>query len=248
MKKFVVISFSLFLFSVCCINTAKVSYADQSINSEIVLRVTKDDIYFYSSQDFKDSDRFFKLTKTYFLIGADVGNSYCVRYKSDTAMELRGYVKKSDVEVYSDPRPNLIYPEIFAICQGILSFYLNAGDTVPKFSERVTNLDCYGIITHDNNEYILIYYSGSFNSGLFYVNYKDVSYTKPAIHPIPIKSSAVGENNNEKGDDETQPAESNSNVNEIIQIVIIAAVVIFALLVVYLMFRPGNLKYNKPKE
>ena len=235
------------MFSFCCAATAKICYADQSLNDEIVLRVTSDDVYFYSSNAFKDSDRYFKLTKTYFLIGTEITDGYFVRYKNDTPLELRGYVKKSEVEVYKEQKPSLIYPEISAISQGILSFYACAGDTLPKFSERVTNLECYGKITHNNKEYILVYYAGTYYNGLFYVNANDVSYIEPQIHPIPIKSADVDDNNNGDGE-QSQNSDNPTNIDEIIQIVIIAAIVLFALLVVYLMFKPGNLKYKKNKE
>ena len=246
MKKISVITLSIILLSFCCLGTVKVSYANQ--NNEVVLRVLEDNVYFYSSSELKDSDRYFKLTKTYFLIGIDNGDSYYVRYKSDTQMELLGYVKKAEVEVYEEQKPSLIYPEIFAVCQGILSFYTKAGDEKPMFSANATvNLSCYGKIMLNNTEYILVYYSDAFYNGLFYIKSNAVNYLEPATHPIPIKSVEIDDNDNDS-DANTKNNDSNTNINEIIQIVIILAIVVFALLVVYLMFRPGNLKYQKPKE
>ena len=242
MKKVSVIFLSVIIFSFSCIDAAKVSYSKES--DEIVLRVLEDNIYFYSSQEFLISDRYFKLTRTYFLIGESSGDGYYVRYKSGTPLELRGFVKKTDVEVYKEQTPSLIYPDIFAISQGILSFYSKPGDPVPKFSERVNNLECYGKLTFNNKEYVLVYYPGN---GLFYVNLNDVNYMEPAVHPVPIKSAGVEENNN-GGNDEKNNPDNNTNINEIIQIVIIAAIVVFALLIVYLMFKPGSLKYQKPKD
>jgi len=170
---------------------------------------------------------------------------YFVRYKKDTPMEIMGYVKKSDVTVYDQDIPSLIYPEISATCQSTLQF-LYTGTFKPKFSAGVTSLECYGKITSNNVNYALVYYSGPVNSGPYYVNLNDLTYIEPAAHPIPVQTDIVPDDGG--GDAAQNPQKTPSNANEIVQIIIISAIVVFALLVVYLMFKPGNLKYQKPKD
>lgn len=223
------------------------NFAKADGNTDLILRVEKDDIYFYYRPDFKEESKLFLTTKTYFLKGNDLGDYYSVEYKKSTNAEIFGYVKKSDVKIYDEGIPSVLYPEFKAKTDKALLTLYEIGTLQPKFSENFpenTYFNCYGKLVKDNKTYMLINYEGQTNySGPYYVNYNDLTVEEPKEHPIPLK---VISNNPEPDpvtpDDNTKKS---SNSNEIIQILIILAIIIFAIVIVYFMFKPGGYKYKK---
>lgn len=209
-------------------------------NAEIVLRIVSDDVYFYRNYDFKENSKMFLLTKTYFIIGIDCGDYYSVQYKKDTTAEIRGYVKKSEVEVYDDGIPTLIYPEYKATTTNYLTFY-DIKTYKPCFSDDIETLDCYGKNTNENKFYMLINYEGFGYNGPYYVNCNLLDVTEPRVHPIPLKVVSAETNPGTEKNEVVKPP----NNDETIQIIIILIIIVFAVAVVYFVFRPNNYKYKK---
>lgn len=236
------------IFSLAYASPKKTASADGG--AEVVLRVEKDNVYFYSSHDFLEAHKLFLLVKTYFLIGVDMGDYFAVQYKKDTDAEISGFVKKSDVEIYNDGVPSLLYPVFKAeTTRTFLPLFcdINIIESLDGYTKNLT--DFYGEITINGETYIRAYYNGPVRfgtfevNGSFYVKCSELEITEPEAHPIPLKVISENPGKNPDGDNT-----ASNNSNEAVQIIIIIAVIIFAVAVVYFMFKPNNYKYKRNKD
>lgn len=223
-------------------------------------RVLKDNVYIYKNPEMAEQDKIFTLTLSYYVFIIDTGVSgdyYEVQYQ-DTAngyYALTGFVKKDSVTLWNSPSAPY-YPVISAVFLKSSYIYQLAGGTSQILGMAVSgqNVKCYGSIYNESEDMYYYYLRSGTNFG--YAAAQDLNVTLPAVHadpmptptPSPTQSPGPSQNNNPDTTKNPTGLFGGTGNDNTLQILLIAAICIPALIIVYLMFKPSKkTRYNFKK-
>ena len=211
----------------------KSAYAYRAEYGQLTVRILADDVYLYRNALVSDENKMFLLTKSYYLIAYEIGDSlfYEVEYQStqDGYIPTMGYVLKSQVRsTPSDSSPVLA-------CT-------TAGQS----------LLIYGFLPlEDGTRYAFVRYGSKV--GYIRAESLDIAAITPHPNPLPTPDPPdvdPGGDETPGGDTTTDPDPEPSTDTPVfdtkMQIILIVAIVIPALFIAYLMFRPGRKNKQAP--
>ncbi len=218
-------------------------------------RVLKHDALLYKNDTLAEEDVYFNLPYSYYVVILSHDSEkgcYQVEYQdfAEGYSKVVGYVKEDDLVVWENPTEPL-YANIPATA--VSAGYLHAGpDSSSQKLLLISHgqkLKIYGSYYSEKDD--LVYYYVIFSSQYAgYVPATILDVTNPGLHPDPIptppptqppqtphpSSSPGGQNQ------EPKPPQGDDSL---LQIILIAAICVPALIVVYLMFKPSRrVKYN----
>jgi hypothetical protein len=223
-------------------------------------RVLKDGVLLYRDTSFSESSALFSLTKSYYVYVLDVNtaeNYYTVEYHTtgNGYVKLTDcFVKKTDLTVWNNPTPPY-YPEISATLKSDTAIY-----PTPAISEDIVgykfknnqSFKLYGSIknTAENSDYYFIMFYNpdvGWRNGYIPAANLDVTLPSPHSDPMPTPTPTPTPTPSVNSAQPSMPPIS-ENKDSLIQILLIAAICIPALIIVYLMFRPSKKTGRNYKE
>ena len=218
-------------------------------------RVLKDGVIIYLNPTLQDNDALFTLTKSYYVEIIDVNTTddyYIVDYqKSENGYQgLIGYVKKTDITIWAAATVPY-YPDISATAINNTFIYQEAdASSQGKAVIKNQSVKLYGSFYNEDEG--VLYYFANFINNLGYIPAQMLNFTQPALHsdpmptptPTPTPVPTVKPPTNSA--DDLPPISGNKD--SLLQIILISAICIPALIIVYLMFRPSKkIKRNYKK-
>ncbi|MDD4003219.1 MAG: hypothetical protein PHE12_03400, partial [Clostridia bacterium] len=244
MKK---LSFAIILFCLCAL-------APFAINARALApkagfaRVLEENVMLYRTPQLSEDKIFFTLPKTYYLKIIDLnveGDCYQAEYQANENgyVNIIGYVKKEQVTVWDKQPGEPLYPEISAQALSYAPVYQNAAISEIKvnvFSGQTVKL--YGSVYNAEEDILYFYvlyanYEGYVQASMFNItlppNHSDPLPTPPPEDTPPPEETASPTNS-------PNPSGTQDDRDSLVQILLIAAICIPALIIVYLMFRPSK--------
>ncbi len=213
-------------------------------------RALKDGIVLYRDTTLSESAALFTLTKTYYVYIHDINtaeNYYAVEYQqaANGYVNILGYVRKSDIKVWDSPNAPY-YPDISATVINSTSLYTEPAlsDTVMFIPKSSQVLKLYGSIFNEE-ENTLYYYVIMLGNRDGYIPAPMLDITLPAAHPDPMPTptptpTPTPSTSNPNGSGNPEGGDNTGGKDSLLQILLIAAICIPALIIVYLMFRPSK--------
>lgn len=211
-------------------------------------RVLKEGVCLYRNPGLEQPDIMFTLTVSYYVFILDINtaaNCYEVEYQdnSNGYVKIIGYVNKQDVSLAESPAAPY-YPVIAGRLIKNSFVYQTAGANSQILVSAMLNqnVKCYGSLYNEAEE--KFYYYVKLGSEFGYIAGEAIDVTLPSQHPDPMPTAAP-----------TAPPQNEATVKPIttgkqnfdltkgdntLQILLIAAICIPALIIVYLMFKPSK--------
>lgn len=235
----------------------KSAYAYRAEYGQLTVRILADDVYLYRNALVSDENKMFLLTKSYYLIAYEIGDSlfYEVEYQStqDGYIPTMGYVLKSQVTL-SEDTPELIFPKITASAVTNEMVRSTPSDSSPVLACTTAgqSLLIYGFLPlEDGTRYAFVRYGSKV--GYIRAESLDIAAITPHPNPLPTPDPPdvdPGGDETPGGDNTTDPDPEPSTDTPVfdtkMQIILIVAIVIPALFIAYLMFRPGRKNKQAP--
>ena len=208
--------------------------------STVTLRILEEDVMLYKNPTGLPSDELFAMTKGYFAVASEYDESFWqVTYQNaeNGYVPVIGYLKKEQAEVYTDPAPELLYPDFSATALFNNTFlYENCGgsDVIGVLVKGQT-AKCYGFRSHGEEIYVYAKCGNLFG----YLPCSKLSLTEIPEHPVPLPQDPAEElpPDEDPGEDEPEPKDDK------LQILLILAIVIPSLLIIYVMLRPRKKRF-----
>lgn len=247
MKKAAILLFTVFSI---LISLFPLSHSSHAASSTGYGRVLTDGVIFYRDNTLSTDSALFTLTKSYYVFIHDINtteNYYTVEYQQSGGgyLSIIGFVKKTDLKVWDAPSQPY-YPEITATVLNGTALYRRpslASEPILFISKGSQTLKLYGSIFNaaENALYYYVIYYG-FTEGYIPAAMLDVTaaplHSDPMPTPTPTPTPLPSQ---------TAPTQSTPPVisipgesDSILQIILIAAICIPALIIVYLMFKPSK--------
>jgi hypothetical protein len=224
-------------------------------------RVLKDGVLLYRDTSFSESSALFSLVKSYYVYIPDINtaeNYYRVEYQTTENGYVKltdCFVKKTDLTIWNNPTPPY-YPEISATLKSDTAIY-----PAPAISEDIVGykfrnnqpLKLYGSIknTSENSDYYFImFYNPDVGWRNGYIPAANLDVTLPSPHSDPMPTPTPTPTPTPSDSSSAQPSASptSENKDSLVQILLITAICIPALIIVYLMFRPAKKTGRNYKE
>lgn len=234
----------------------KTASAYRAEYGQLTVRILTEDVYLYRNALVSDENKMFLLTKSYYLIVYEIGDSlfYEVEYQTaqDGYIPTMGYVLKSQVTMTEDT-PDPIFPKITASAVTNEMVRSTPSDSAPVLACTTAgqSLLIYGFLPlEDGTRYAFVRYG----SKVGYIRTESLNIATITPHPIPIPEPPLPDDEpseedpskeDSSTDTELEPSSDTPLLDTKMQIILIVAIVIPALFIVYLMFRP-NRKSNPP--
>lgn len=233
------------------------AYAYRAEYGQLTVRILDDGVYLYRNALVSDENKMFLLTKSYYLIAYEIGDSlfYEVEYQTaqDGYIPTMGYVLKSQVTV-SEDTPDPIFPKITASAVTNEMVRSTPSDSAPVLACTAAgqNLLIYGFLTPENGiRYAFVRYGSKV--GYIRAESLDIAAIEPHPNPLPVPNPPeVDPGETEPSDEDpvtdpdSEPSDDTPVFDTKMQIILIVAIVIPALFIVYLMFRPARKNSQPP--
>lgn len=218
-------------------------------------RALNDGIVMYGDTSLTADSALFTLTKSYYVYIFDINTAdsyYTVEYQQNFGgyQNITGFIKKSDIKVWQAPNAPY-YPDISATVANSTNLYRRPDSSsdnlvfIPKGSQV---LKLYGSLFNEEENalyYFVIYFGG--RDG--YIPAANLDITLPAMHADPMPTPTPTPTPSPANSMETQkPLILPEGRDNLVQILLIAAICIPALIIVYLMFRPSKKSAKKYRQ
>ena len=237
-KKFILIlaALTLFLMNSGALN----AYAETPMYG----RALSDGVMLYKSPVEHADYALFTLPLSYYVtIVGEEGVFYVVEYQNNSSgyTKIYGYIRKSDLDTENqNPSAPLYYQTSLSVIATSSFIYTRPDDTGDALATclKEQTLKYYGKVSSADKQNV--YYYVKFGSVLGYVPAVNCSAPADVLNPDPLPAN--------EPEEPVQPSPSadsdaDGKKTDVLQIVLIAAITIAALIIVYAMFRPGR---NKP--
>ena len=216
-------------------------------------RVLKDEALLYKNDTLAEEDVYFNLPYSYYVVILSHDSEkgyYQVEYQdfADGYSKIIGYVKEDDLVIWEDPTEP-IYPIIPATADASGHMYSRPDNSSQKLLliSHDQKLKVYGSYYSEKDD--LVYYYVIFSSQYAgYVPATILDIVNPGLHPDPIPTPPPTQPPQTPspsafpgGGNDEEPGQGDDSL---LQIILIAAICVPALIVVYLMFKPSRRKYN----
>jgi hypothetical protein len=207
-------------------------------------RILKDGVMLYKTSALNDNLIFFNLPRTYYIRIIDVnaeGECYEAEYQSNQNgyVNIVGFVRKSDVAIWQNSSQPL-FPDISATALAFTYVYERPGASAVKVSiSEGQTIKLYGSV---NGEDDLLYYyviRGGYE-GYVRADMLDINYPPPHPDPMPTPTPTPQPSPSVTATPAPAPQDGENGSENLVQILLISAICIPALIIVYLMFRPGK--------
>ena len=218
---------------------------------QLTVRILADDVYLYRNAVVSDENKMFLLTKSYYLIAYEIGDAlfYEVEYQTteEGYIPTIGYVLKSQVTLCEET-PELISPRITATAVTNEMIRSLPSDSAPVLACTTTGQSVliYGFLPlEDGTRYAFVRYG----SKVGYVRAESLNIPEIPMHPNPLPQPEPdpipdpdegGDPNGGGTTGEPEPDPDAPVFDTKMQIILIVAIVIPALFIAYLMFRPSR--------
>lgn len=231
-------------------------------------RALKDGIILYSDKNTGSDYALFELTKTYYVYIVDKdtpGDFYAVEYQTtdNGYAKIYGYVKKTDIAIWTETVSTPLYPYIYAAVSTTSDLthtpssatYTGSGQEPNTIGilHRNNQLICYGKIYNEAEDRYFYYVRRNVDqiaqTGYFAAD--NLSVTLPDAHPDPMPTPTPSPSPSLQPSSEG-PGGGGGNIisggDDTLQILLIAAICVPALIVVYLMFKPSKGRRGRYKR
>lgn len=244
-KRFLVTLLALTLFFLTNAFCIKICFAADNEYG----RVLDDNVIFYSKNLSNEYTPLFCLAKSYYVLILDSTSSdeyYLCQCQDSTNnyKNIIGYVKKSDLTIWENPS-SPYYPDITATVVNSTSLYDNPFDLNEKFYIPQGNqYKVYGSLKNQDQE--LYYYIIIHNDLDGYIPAEMLDITAPVLHPDPMPTPTPTPTTQPTASPTINPSNNINNLentdskDSLLQILLISAICIPALIIVYLMFKPAK--------
>jgi hypothetical protein len=222
-------------------------------------RILKDNVYLYKNSSLLEADIVCELYRTYYVVVlGESGGAYEVEYfgEADGYTTLTGWASKEELTAWADPTLPL-FPNIDAMASDNILLYKSAAKSSAANGTVLEgqSVKCYGrVYNAAEGGYYFLVKIGAARIGYLQAEYLNVTYPEPHPDPLPAPPTASPEPpaSLTPAPNATPPAAGcafldGGENDTLLQIVLIAAICVPALLIVYLLFRPskrGKRKYK----
>lgn len=214
-------------------------------------RVLKDNVYIYRNPEMLESDIIFTLTVSYYVYILDInatGSCYMVEYQEtqnipNGYIKIIGYVDKQSVTLWNSPSAPL-FPAISAKLIKSSYVYELADNTSKRLVSAIINqnIKCYGSLYNEAEDRYYLY--THFGEEYGYVSAEVLDVTLPITHsdpmPTPIPSITPAPSAAIKPESSANGIFGDTDKDNSLQILLIAAICVPAVVIVYLMFKPSK--------
>jgi len=224
-----------------------------------IARVLNDGVLLYRSASGSSASAVVELTKTYYIKVTDTGypgEFYPVEYQADNSnyIPIFGFVKKSEVTLWTAAYTQPLNPEFTATTTGSIGLREdpNASSPIKEVFFSGVTLYCYGVVRNaeEGNYYALVKTNISGRIGYVYADSMTINF--PSAHTDPLPKPPVNDEPGEDGPGDNPPDNSGGDntppagggclsfTDDYLQIILIIAICVPALLIVFLLFRPAE--------
>ncbi len=208
------------------------------------VRVVEDGVAFYRRADDSPDSIVFYLFKSYYLTVYDSAHPdfYRTRYGDgeNGLPSIVGYVKKNQV-MPIDSAPAQLYPQYTAVLASDSSLLPTPdGSSAPVFFFRGESFELLG--TYPSGEQTLYYVYGEQEQCFGYFEQSRLELPELELHPIPLPVVVPPDPPPGDGDGQNGGGDNNGGkiLDDKMQIILIVAILVPALVIVYMMFRPAR--------